>query len=242
MKSIRNLRLRLRLLEGALLLLLAIGTTAAVSTYQLLLDAANHPTSDFSLTSTHLIDTLDDARLSANVPLLNAGSNVFTGDLYTADLYVGNNEIIDFNGNVYAVGNLYAGNCLVADNSGNVNATYLTVSGTLSSDNDGINSDGLGDLTLSGGITVGQYGYSFSNGADLYPDGNPGSSTGLVLSGAGTYYLTIGGGIGAYGVTPPATQPAAIANPTGGTTVDIQARAAIDAINAVLKGSGWTQR
>ena len=76
MKSIRNFRFQLRVTQGALLLALGLATTAAVSTHQLLLDAANHPASDFNLTSTHVVGTLDVARLSTRVPLMNTSSQL----------------------------------------------------------------------------------------------------------------------------------------------------------------------
>lgn len=44
--------------------------------------------------------------------------------------------------------------------------------------------------------------------------------------------------IGEFGSAPPASQPAAIADPAGGATVDTEARAAIDAILAVLRARG----
>lgn len=48
-----------------------------------------------------------------------------------------------------------------------------------------------------------------------------------------------GPAVGFFGKTP-AAQPAAIASPAGGTTVDTQARAAIDSIRAALQSLGLT--
>ncbi len=80
MKSTRNLRLRLRVMECALLFGLGVLTTAAVSTHELLLDAANHPTSFLDLGDSHVVGTLDAARL----PTAPAARTLADGVGYTA--------------------------------------------------------------------------------------------------------------------------------------------------------------
>ena len=45
-------------------------------------------------------------------------------------------------------------------------------------------------------------------------------------------------GIGAFGVTAPVSQPAKIADPTGGVTIDAESRTAINAIIDALEGAG----
>jgi len=45
-------------------------------------------------------------------------------------------------------------------------------------------------------------------------------------------------GLSAFGASPPTTQPVAIANPTGGTTTDAEARTAVTSILAVLRAAG----
>lgn len=50
--------------------------------------------------------------------------------------------------------------------------------------------------------------------------------------------LQMGMGIGVWGVSPPATQPLKINDPSGGAIVDTEARTAINAIIDVLEGAG----
>lgn len=50
--------------------------------------------------------------------------------------------------------------------------------------------------------------------------------------------VEIGQGLAVWGVTPPASQPAKINDPSGGTTVDSEARTAINSILDVLEGAG----
>jgi len=50
--------------------------------------------------------------------------------------------------------------------------------------------------------------------------------------------LSAQAGFAAFGVTPPATQPSKISDPSGGTTIDSEARTAINAIIDVLEGAG----
>ena len=138
MKSTRKLRLRLRLIEGALALLLAVGTTAAVSTHQLLLDAANQPVGDLSLTSPHVVGTLDPARLPASVPVLNAGDNLV--------LDGGNGSLL---ANWVFFDTLYTRASLrIADGDGNLSAANLTASGATSLDDGFIGTDGAGGLNV----------------------------------------------------------------------------------------------
>ena len=85
MKSTRNLHRRLRVIEGALVLLLGALTTGAVATHQLLLDATNRPVGDVDFSGPHWIGTLDAARLPASVPLLDGtGSLAISGALSAA--------------------------------------------------------------------------------------------------------------------------------------------------------------
>jgi hypothetical protein len=50
--------------------------------------------------------------------------------------------------------------------------------------------------------------------------------------------LQVGLGLGVWGVAPPASQPSKINDPSGGTTIDSEARTAIEAIIDVLEGAG----
>jgi hypothetical protein len=49
-------------------------------------------------------------------------------------------------------------------------------------------------------------------------------------------------GLAAWDETPPASQPSKIAKPTGGSPIDSEARAAIDAIIDVLEGAGLSSK
>jgi len=51
--------------------------------------------------------------------------------------------------------------------------------------------------------------------------------------------LWVRGGIGAFATTPPGAQPSKITDPSGGATVDAEARTAIDALIDVLEGAGF---
>lgn len=70
MKSTRNLRVRLRLIEGALVFLFGLLTAGAIATHQLLLDGSGEPVTPISLSGEHWTGTLNPSRLPANVPLL----------------------------------------------------------------------------------------------------------------------------------------------------------------------------
>ncbi len=50
--------------------------------------------------------------------------------------------------------------------------------------------------------------------------------------------VEIGQGLGIWGATPPASQPAKVSDPSGGTTVDTESRTAINAIIDILEGAG----
>lgn len=50
--------------------------------------------------------------------------------------------------------------------------------------------------------------------------------------------LQIGKGLGVFGATPPAAQPAKVNDPSGGATIDAEARTAINAIIDILEGAG----
>jgi trimeric autotransporter adhesin len=50
--------------------------------------------------------------------------------------------------------------------------------------------------------------------------------------------LQVSAGFAAFGGAPPASQPSHVADPSGGTTIDTEARAAINSILAVLEGAG----
>lgn len=50
--------------------------------------------------------------------------------------------------------------------------------------------------------------------------------------------VTLAAGLGVFGVAPPAAQPAKINDPSGGATIDAEARTAINAIIDVLEGAG----
>ena len=50
--------------------------------------------------------------------------------------------------------------------------------------------------------------------------------------------LQVDAGLSAFGATPPASQPAAIADASGGATVDAEARTAINALLAVMRANG----
>lgn len=71
-----------------------------------------------------------------------------------------------------------------------------------------------------------------------------GSAADANLSRTGTGLITANGGLGMWGTTPPASQPAAITAPSGGAIQDAEARTAIAAILAVLSaassGYGFT--
>lgn len=55
---------------------------------------------------------------------------------------------------------------------------------------------------------------------------------------ASTLEVEVGQGLAVWGVTPPGSQPAKINDPSGGTTVDAEARTAINSILDVLEGAG----
>lgn len=91
-----------------------------------------------------------------------------------------------------------------------------------------------GPSFLSFGTTVGGFGYRdstkilewFANGSTwMTIDGNDG-------------LVKFQKGVGAWNKTPPAVQPSKINDPSGGTTVDAEARTAINAIIDVLEGAG----
>lgn len=60
------------------------------------------------------------------------------------------------------------------------------------------------------------------------------------IGGAYDLELQCGKGLGVWGVTPPASQPLKISDPTGGATQDAEARTAINAIIDVLEGAGFS--
>lgn len=106
----------------------------------------------------------------------------------------------------------------------------------------------LSDIAMEVTVTAnaGKVSYAdFANGLRYYynssdaPDTYIGPSSvigGGAPNGGG---MTTNKGMGFWGTVAPASQPAAITTPSGGTIVDVQARAAIDAILAVLSaGSG----
>lgn len=57
---------------------------------------------------------------------------------------------------------------------------------------------------------------------------------------ASTLEVEVGQGLAVWGVTPPGSQPAKINDPTGGATVDAEARSAIQSIIDALEGAGLT--
>ena len=158
MKSTRHLRLRLRLIEGALVLLLGALTTAAVSTHRLLLDATNRPTDDVSFSGPHWVGTLDAARLPASVPLLDGnGSLNVPGDLVYDGLFrdgrgggvveLTPDGVLQLDNAVYGTGAIYIGGSLVAD-GGSLYANHNLVAdyaGSLYASNQLI-ADGSGSL------------------------------------------------------------------------------------------------
>ena len=190
MKSTKNLRLRLRLMEGALLLLFGVFTTAAVSTHQLLLDAANHPTSAFDLTSTNLTGTLSDARLPASVPLLSNGGLTIPGEFSSA----GSGFTVDSNGNADANG-------LIAGDNGLLCGSNLTVEGSASLDNGSITTDGIGNIGVQ---SLGSYGnlyvttYTQLDNGEISTDGDGNLDAGSYSVGGSPFTdgnsLYLGGG------------------------------------------------
>ncbi len=157
MKSTRNLRLRLRLIEGALVLGLGALTTGAVATHQLLLDATNRPTGDVSFSAPHWVGTLDAARLPASVPLLDGDGNLSvsgslnTGGAILEGIYSG------------AISTLYYGGSIDTSNGG----------GSLRT-----NGGGTIDTSYGGSINTsygGGYLITDGNGAPADPDAPLGS-------------------------------------------------------------------
>ena len=60
------------------------------------------------------------------------------------------------------------------------------------------------------------------------------------IGGSHDLELQCGKGLGVFGVTPPASQPTKISDPTGGATIDSESRTAINAIIDALEGVGIT--
>jgi len=92
------------------------------------------------------------------------------------------------------------------------------------------------------GVAVGYAAYSLhSKGVAIGPNAQSTAANRCTIgtiSGTSDLELQVGLGFAAWGATPPASQPTKIADPTGGTTTDAEARTAINAIIDVLEGAG----
>ncbi len=179
MKSTRNLRLRLRLTEGALVLLLGALTTGAVATHQLLLDATNRPTDDVSFSGPHWVGTLDAARLPASVPLLDIDGNLsVSGKLNaTGGTHAGRIDISNSGGNIFTSNG--GGNLDTSGGGGTIDTG--DTGGPISTKSSG----GRFDTSNGGGyILTNGYGAPIDSSAPLgsvYMDQDPAGASGHVL-------------------------------------------------------------
>ena len=237
MKSTKNLRLRLRLMEGALLLLLGVFTTAAVSTHQLLLDAANRPTSDFDLSGTHVVGILDPAHLPGTASF---GGGVACDSLVTNQVLVEGTlqtdagTFLDDSNHLTVATTSSDGGLITTDGNGNLTAASLSTTAdaevgallcdsNLSSDQGLVFTDGNGHLTVFSGLNIENGNLNVNGNTVVYGDAQADFST-LAVDGPSALnggfstdsgvITTDGGGhlavisLGLFGATPPASPPA----------------------------------
>jgi len=113
------------------------------------------------------------------------------------------------------------------------------------SDSSAAGATGIGVATKTSGINGVSMGFaaqaSHDNSACLgYVSVSTAANRFTVGTIGGSYdkELQIGLGFAAWGSTPPSTRPSKINDPSGGTTIDTEARTAINAIIDVLEGAG----